>query len=460
MALFVVLVVIMSLVGARTVRRFAPAMTAFEAVGLGTLMGLGVLMWVVQWLVVARLPVGGLTYILVVTTAVLAWALLEWRSRVRGPSRERPTLRFQPSGDTAAAAILVAAICVMFAGALFWPVTQWDSQAIWVGKARAIALEGDLSGAVKAVHPEYPIGLPLLMAGAWSLGGEPAVKLVGPMFAAALTLALAGVIGRSGHGWLGSVVAVSVIATPTFFTYATTAYADVPMAAAYSVSAIYLVDALFGGARRRLWLSAFALGVAALLRIEAPAMLLLHLLLIALFAQRRLLAGALYVAVFLAAWLPWQIAQRTTAVVSDQITTLALAPFEALFAGHVDIDRTVQILRHLWAEVWQVNAWGLAFPLGIGAIIVLVYLQPRLGSLWLALLIGNVGIHLYLLYSTLGDRRPLSYFLATVADRMILHWAPLLIFVAGMAGVLLMSLQTPMRRRSVLSKVAAKQPNG
>lgn len=164
--------------------------------------------------------------------------------------------------------LLASAVGLYLLRALTEPMWSNDYLAIWGLKAKTIFLAralprslwpGDLYG---FSHPEYPLGLPLLLAGLASFLGrwdDQALALLFPFFQAATLLVLFGWLRRRGAPWPLPLAAVALLASfePLYSAYMT-GMAEVPISCAILLFGTAFSDALDGtdsGALRRLALA-------------------------------------------------------------------------------------------------------------------------------------------------------------------------------------------------------------
>ena len=158
------------------------------------------------------------------------------------------------------------------------------------GQGPGLIVADSLSEVAASSHPHYPIGLPIFMGGGLDFAGEPGLKLIGPLFAAALAAIVLGSMERRGFPLVGVLTSTAIFFIPFALSYTFSAYADLPMGAVYVASAIYLSEYIRCRDRGFLWLSALLLGAAALVRVEAPLPFAVNLAVLILFARRSALA--------------------------------------------------------------------------------------------------------------------------------------------------------------------------
>jgi hypothetical protein len=166
--------------------------------------------------------------------------------------------------DAVLCVLLLSGLFVFALRAMTEPMWSNDFLAIWGLKGRAIFFARAIPSSLRLPeygfsHPEYPLGLPLLYAGAAFLArrwDDQALALLFPAFQAATVLALFGWLRRRGASRTMSLAAAAVVALfqPLYSAFAA-GMADVPFAGASLLFAAALSDALDQtdrGARRRL----------------------------------------------------------------------------------------------------------------------------------------------------------------------------------------------------------------
>ncbi len=296
------------------------------------------------------------------------------------------------------------------------------------------------------------------MAGGLDFGGEPGVKVIGPLFATALAAIVLGSMERRGFLSVGILTLASILLVPLVLNYTLVAYADLPMSAVYVSSVIYLMEYIRSRDRGMLWLSALLLGVTALVRVEAPLLFAVNFAVLLLFGQSsRTRDLLLYLAVFSLAWIPWQIISRVALSVDSGFSGLILAPFDDVIRGQFDWPRVGAIIQYFLNMTIKWYSWGLTFPLTAAGLIVLFLRDRRTAAVLTSLLAGNLLVQIVEYYSSVyfdveifGDK--LSYFLESGWDRMTLHWAPLGLYGAGVAIIALL------KRNDVVTDVRSVRP--
>ena len=428
--------------------RLRPGLSTTEKVGLGFLLAFGGLAWTLQILHSIGIPPGAAAHFSVsmLAGAVAVGALL-WRRYRSRDRRARIVSGFRPIFNAlppAHVSFLLTLGAVASAASISSPLLQWDAIAIWAGKARGFVVAGSLDGIVAGARPDYPIGLPILMAGGLDFGGEPGLKLIGPLFATALAAIVLGSMERRGFSLVGMLTSTAIFLVPVVLSYAAVAYADLPMSAVYVASAIYLIEYLHSRDRGFFWLSALLLGAAALVRLEAPLLFAVNLAVLLLFGRSsRTRDLLLYLAVFALAWIPWQIISRAVLGVDSGFSGLILAPFDDVIRGQFDWPRVGAIIRYFLNATLKWYSWGLTFPLTAAGLIVLFLRDRRTASVFTSLIAGNLLVQIAEYYSSVyldveisGDK--LNYFLESGWERMTLHWAPLGLYGAGVAIIALL----------------------
>ena len=198
-----------------------------------------------------------------------ATALLAAAARVLG--RRKPALPETRPGRLAAAALLFAAIAVaLFAVvALSEPMWSNDWLAIWGLKGKTIYLSGGIPDRlfhdpVSAwSHPEYPLGLPAILAGLSAAIGrwdDHALAVVFPVIAAATAAAIYGWTKRRFSPAAGAVAALLAAAFFPLYAGFEVGMAEIPLSLAlvlFGAAALDFSEAPTRAAAGRLALAAF-----------------------------------------------------------------------------------------------------------------------------------------------------------------------------------------------------------
>jgi len=178
------------------------------------------------------------------------------RRRLRGPSNSSGAGRGIPPLAAILALVSVAGALLYVLLALAEPMWANDFLAIWGFKAKVLALapdgrvppwlfDGELSG---YSHPEYPLGLPLLLAGLARLAGgwdDQALALVYPLLQIATLCTLFGWLRRRGASSTLALAAAALVAffEPLYSGFLT-GMAEVPVSLAILLVGVSLSDAL------------------------------------------------------------------------------------------------------------------------------------------------------------------------------------------------------------------------
>ncbi len=440
MALFVLAAVGLTLGGFAAVRRMAPHVTVREAVAVGFIAGVGAATWTLQLAFAAGVPPGAGSWLAAGSIGVMIFAVVERRALLSASSWQAVRIARSSHRGWMGDAALAAALASITAFALSWPVVVWDSQSIWVAKGQGLLVERSLDGVRAGLFPGYPVGLPIMHAAALELGGEAASKLIAPLYVAALASVVSGAVRRAGVRWVGVITALAVIATPTLTSFASTAYADVPFAAVATIGTMYLLEFIAAGTAASLRLAALAIAATALLRLEAPLLLVAAIPIAIAFGhgRARITAPLLLLGAFAVAWAPWQLVLTAILSLQEPYSARATALPSDIFAGAVDYDRLQVVGSHFGAKLLDYESWGLAFPLLAIGVGVLVIKRRRLGLALAAFALINVAVTFVVFYSGPFATQSLqSGWLITTFDRFTLRWA---LLGAVAVGVLLQTL--------------------
>lgn len=121
---------------------------------------------------------------------------------------------------------------------------SWAAPVPWPDARWSFAPLGTRPSNLERWHivPMYPPGLPLLMAGAKSIGGQEAVFWVVPLAGALLVLATYGIGRRLASPYAALIGAWLVATSPAFVFMLTGAMSDVPVAAACAGSFYFMLE--------------------------------------------------------------------------------------------------------------------------------------------------------------------------------------------------------------------------
>jgi len=141
---------------------------------------------------------------------------------------------------------VITAAAAFTANILIAPHGDWDAWAIWNLRARALFRarpDWSLAFAKHAVHLDYPLLLPGVIARLWIYRGEADAWIpaaVAASYAAALTLLLFGAVAELRGRTAGFVASLCLLGTPVFLRDAPRQYADTPLAF-YFLAALTLI---------------------------------------------------------------------------------------------------------------------------------------------------------------------------------------------------------------------------
>jgi hypothetical protein len=141
-----------------------------------------------------------------------------------------------------------------FASEVPWPGAQWTFAPLGY---RPTEIPGD-----QAIVPTYSAGLPMIMAAAKLIGGQPALYAVVPIAGGLLVLATFGIGRRLASPGAGLIGACLVATSPAFLFMLVWPMTDVPVAAAWAVAMYFLL----GVSRRSIVAAGLATSVAILIR--------------------------------------------------------------------------------------------------------------------------------------------------------------------------------------------------
>ncbi len=377
-------------------------------------------------LVTLALSTGSLTLIMF-WEALLGLSLTLWGSLIPyfclmlpGWWLHRPTRPKLAIPKTTPRRILLSLLLLICAGILFnsvyWPFNRADTLGIYafygqyMADNRAIA---DLPGAL-TVYEAYPIFIPLTYTYAYLASGwhNEALAALFPALLSVGCLAAVYSLGTAMQGRLaGWLAAILLALTPTFSSWASSGYVDLPMAYFYMLAALFAWRLWHANH----WSDAFLMGIA---------------LGLAAWTKNAALAAIPMVAVWLVwAWLRQQIGWRQIALLAT-ITGFVAAPWYV----RNWIDANLILPPTAWTEQAQQTLDTLFIIVtrpqdySVTGVVILVSLFSAAAQL-IRLRLNNPALFLLLLWTL--PFYGLWWLAASYDPRFILMFLPLLCVLAG-----------------------------
>ena len=231
----------------------------------------------------------------VVVLVGLAVLVFKRRSgRESAPLEEPPRFRH----TTLLLVVFVAALLMVVAGhvseARFSPHGNWDAFSIWNLRAKFLLGDGDLwtraaSPLLGRTHPEYPLLLSSFVARTWLIGGDPASPAAGFGAGVLFFWAALGLLASAIALLRGTAAAVlagfAVLAAVPFINRGTWQEADLPLS--YLCLSTLVLVLLGAGRPAALALAGVSAGMAAWMKEEGIAFLVMSIVCFAVLAWRR-----------------------------------------------------------------------------------------------------------------------------------------------------------------------------
>jgi hypothetical protein len=350
--------------------------------------------------------------------------------------------------EKASALTLILVFSLVTFGWVVWSIfTQfphggWDAFAIWNLKARYLFASGsiwkDRLFSQYLAHPDYPLGLPSIIAGLWQFAGKDSTRIpliVGCGFSfATLGLLYGSLIVLRGR--TRAILAVlTLLSTPFFLQHSVSQYADVPLSFLFLAAIVLLtLHELDASTHILLVFAGFVLGFAAWIKNEG----LLFVLIVAavrgvLCFSRRGLRAAFKESFFLG------IGAAPLLLIAGYFK-LYLAPGNDLISGWhfqdwlrlvLDVQRHAMILKAFAHEAPRFGAW-LINPVPF----LLVYLflsrpanhnsKPQPGLLISGAIFASTLAGYYVVFAI--QPLNLAYLLDASLNRLLLQLWPIFLF--------------------------------
>jgi hypothetical protein len=424
-AFFLYMIVLLLLGHAVLAQVGGPARRAFGE-WLGLSLGLGI---AVAGIVFVLLSIAGVlpskSVVLELGIAALILSLLAWDSRPQLPANAKPLPGW---------ALLSAGACIITAYAMEFGNFEWDAYMLWGMKARIVAY-APLTEATTiwdphytALHPNYPLHFPFVMAGLYNLSngvGDVIPKLLMPAYWLAMALLLAATL-RQRREQAVLLVAWALLA-PSVLRWTASGYADVPLAALHAGALFCLLRWIDHDDPRALWLLAiFAIALVGT-KNEGTPMAAVMLVIVAVYTfcnNRSWRPFFTCLGIMVLLLLPWILFRNTLPVWDEN------------YPGHLRATHFQDNLARIPIIVKGFCSRTLASPQWNGlwhVLILLVILapkracEPRTLVLW-AVLLGQVGA--YSVAYLIGPIDPADL-LTTTGDRLLNHLLPVTLLVIG-----------------------------
>jgi len=332
----------------------------------------------------------------------------------------------------AIATTVLLTILASFVIALYWPICSWDAMAIWGVKGKAIAASGTVTSLKYGVHHHYPLHFPLMISLASLLDGDELVKTLLSLTFAALLAVLCSNLRRFCGPLTSWLATLALATTPLLLEHSTIAYANLTMSFYYTASVLYLLNYINCGELGFLLLSGLMAGIATWTRPEGLLLLGLNALVLLVFSLRRrsLRSILFYILPSCCFAFPWAMYSRYVLKIPNPFWSYAVTAITNLLTGHVDWDKLAMILQYFGRTVGVYTRWGGVWIAFLAMAILCIDRLKRHSYLLLIILL-NVAAVILMYYAT-PEINPLSWWLSTGFDRMILHFFPLLVFTAAL----------------------------
>jgi len=330
--------------------------------------------------------------------------------------------------------LLFLVLLPAFTLALTTPLPGWDGLAIWGFKGRIffvedrIPLEYFKDPVTSYSHPEYPLHLPLLLAGLAKFIGrweDSLLLAVAPVFYASLLLLLYGTIRLSWRPWYALLILAGVAPLPGLFGHIPVGYADLPLTTYVAGTLAGLTLWLSRGERGALSIAALSAGLGGWTKNEGLMLLLVCWVVAWIWAPRsRQPRGQLMVAFGLALSiaLPWHFFRLIQGIPTE--------PFAA--QGLWQLQRIPVIIMAMGREMAAFGHWGGVWIVAVAVSFSWPWLSRKagnpVGGFFSAVLLSGLAAYVGVYALTPRD---LGWHLATSLDRLLLHLLPAAALVVG-----------------------------
>jgi hypothetical protein len=372
------LIVVLSILitGYQLIRLLFNSLSWLELLSLVFPIGAGVLTWV--WFITgwAGIPINRIILILMFLVVNLILFALR-RAFFRGSSFSHPQswLPGYPSlskADVTLMAILMIAFCVSSWLAISRSYSVYDGIAMWAPKGYGIALEQSIWGAHWGNHDlSYPLQIHFLIAAFRLFSGDilPGSKIIFPLYHFSMILGIYSYLTKRRVSPAFRTPAVIILLTvPTLFRFSTIGYANLPMAATFTLAFLWGIEGVEQEDRRLQFLSGLLLAFTVWMIIEG---VLYAFIAVGVLLLTRSLTGK--GRIWIIAWLSpvliiggtWFLFFQLFGSTNSQALDASELMFSALRQGDYHLGELRLILGYTRRNIFDISTWGLIYPLSI-----------------------------------------------------------------------------------------------
>lgn len=265
--------------------------------------------------------------------------------------------------------ILILAIAskvfYVFFEALIKPIVAWDAWSFWGLKGK-IFFHSTLPMVsyfeqYRVAMPNYPFHLPLLeawMSKCMGMWNDQLLKIVFPLYFVSLLIIFYSVLRRFFSRTHSLLFTFFLSSLPFLVYHASVAYADFLVGVYHCVGFIYLFLWMKNNDKRYLFLSAIFVGIAAWVKDEGVALLIVPALILTiyLFSNRKfemetkILKAVKYLGTAALFFAPWMLFRRLMHIPSDKVASLSL-----------DFDKIAIILNLFYQKLFFSGNWNITW---------------------------------------------------------------------------------------------------
>jgi hypothetical protein len=408
---------------------------AGEAMGLSLVLGMGAVAMLMFGLSLAGCRTA--TFFPGLLCAMSALGLLMVRPRVEFA----PPARRDVFVQTIPAVLTILAVCTAVALSQKGGFDRGDAFCIWALKGRALALDPlSHSPAVfhasdyQESHPNYPLLVPFLIAGAYQACGsfnDAVAKLIFPLMLASTALTAWFGLRRVTSARIAAGCTATWVVTPAMVVWSSIGYADTALAMFVFAAGLHFVVYVRDQQPAHARIACLCCAFAAFTKNEGltvATILLMVVLFLALRSPRQLAHLLIGAAIALVMVMPWLIL-RGNLTASDENYPARLS----LVTIWQNIGRMGVIVPALFRESMSLAVWGIFWP----AVPIALVMHPRRLVQRPGLLVGLAMLMQLATYVIVYLITPwnITELLNVTVQRLLIHVSPLaLLLIALLAG--------------------------
>lgn len=284
-------------------------------------------------------------------------------------------------------------LIISFINNLYWPLSDWDSIALYDFRAKVLFFDGDLGKATS--EWTYFLGYPLLttLAHLWMYFlGFSNPTFIYTFYYFGLALVTYGVLKRLVKEKFAILGFLFIITQPILFGHSMVAYTNLPYTYYYCLSLFYLFLGVTKGNIRLIVLSSILVGLSTWTRSSEPFWVTnIIVILIYALAKRNFILPVKYFLIFSIFKYPWGTFERNNLPVQGVELQGALTKNIVQFITNMNFNLLISVAKYLY-QAFLVPSFLTMVLFLIFTLIQIMYIKNVKTLIFLALIVFNLGL--------------------------------------------------------------------